>query len=144
MHGRRGVAVVPSGGSRAPAHVRAPVQPALRTPKTRRAMIATAPKVSAPQHLEALARANAVRLARAELKRNLADGAVSAADVFIECPWEAASMSVADVLLSQRRWGSHRCRKFLFGLRISETKPVGALTERQRREVAARLAGFAA
>src|SRR3954452_24442264 len=104
-------------------------------------MIATAPKVSAPQHLEALARANAVRLARAELKRNLAEGAVQAADVFVDCPWEAASMNVADVLLSQRRWGSHRCRKFLFGLRISETKTVGALTERQRREVAARLGG---
>jgi hypothetical protein len=107
-------------------------------------MIATAPKVSAPQHLEALAHANAVRLARAELKRNLAGGDTRAADVFIECPWEAASMTVADVLLSQRRWGSHRCRKFLFGLRISETKTVGALTERQRREVAARLAGPAA
>jgi hypothetical protein len=107
-------------------------------------MIASAPKVSAPQHLDALARANAVRLARADLKRRLADGAVSATDVFTECPWEAASMTVADVLMSQRRWGSHRCRKFLFSLRISETKTVGALTERQRREVAARLAGPAA
>jgi hypothetical protein len=94
-----------------------------------------------PQHLRALERANRVRLARASLKRRIGDGELSAADVFLECPWEAASMSVADVLMSQRRWGAHRCRKLLFGLRISETKTVGALTERQRGELARRLRG---
>src|SRR3954468_19094375 len=116
-HGRRDVRSSPSAGGRGgpPPGARAPpprstVPNPPHDPTTRRAMIATAPKVSAPQHLEALAHANAVRLARAELKRNLAGGAVSAADVFIDCPWEAASMSVADVLMSQRRWGSHRCR----------------------------------
>jgi hypothetical protein len=94
-----------------------------------------------PQHLRALERANAVRLARANLKRKIGDGELSAADVFADCPWEALSMSVADVLMSQRRWGSHRCRKLLFGLRISETKTVGALTDRQRGELARRLQG---
>lgn len=94
-----------------------------------------------PQHLRALERANAVRLARATLKRRIGEGALTAADVFADCPWEAASMSVADVLMSQRRWGSHRCRKLLFGLRISETKTVGALTDRQRTELARRLTG---
>jgi hypothetical protein len=94
-----------------------------------------------PQHLRALERANAVRLARASLKRRIGEGELTAADVFAECPWEASSMSVADVLMSQRRWGSHRCRKLLFGLRISETKTVGALTDRQRAELARRLEG---
>ena len=37
-------------------------------------MDATATMAPAPQHLQALERANAVRLARAELKRRIADG----------------------------------------------------------------------
>ncbi len=50
-------------------------------------------------------------------------------------------MAIGDVLMSQRRWGSTRCRKFLAMFRISETKSVGSLTERQRRELSARLSG---
>jgi hypothetical protein len=41
--------------------------------------------------------------------------------------------------MSQRRWGGTRCRKFLAMFRISETKTVGSLTERQRRALAAQL-----
>ena len=67
----------------------------------------------AAAHLQALQRANAVRLARAELKRRVADGEVSAAEVILRSPWEAESMTVSDLLTSQRRWGSTRCRKFL-------------------------------
>lgn len=89
-----------------------------------------------PQHLQALERANAVRLARAELKRKVADGGVSAAEVILSSPWEAESMSVSDLLTSQRRWGSTRCRKFLQCLRISENKQIGTLTERQRHALA--------
>ena len=72
--------------------------------------IATAP---APQHMQALAQANKVRLARAELKRQVADGELSVADVVLDCPWEAESMTIADLLMSQHRWGRTRCRRFL-------------------------------
>ena len=65
---------------------------------------------TAPQHLTALARANMVRLARAELKRKIADGELTAAEVVLSCPWEVESMTVADLLASQRRWGATRCR----------------------------------
>ena len=92
-----------------------------------------------PQHMRALERANQVRLARAELKRRIADGKVDAADVILECPWEAESMAVADLLMSQRRWGHTRCRKFLAQIPMSEKKPVGSMTERQRRALAAML-----
>jgi hypothetical protein len=34
--------------------------------------------------------------------------------------------------MSQRRWGTTRCRKFLSRHQIPETKPIGTLTERQR------------
>jgi hypothetical protein len=89
-----------------------------------------------PQHLRALQRANAVRLARAELKRKVAEGGVSAAEVILSSPWEAESMSVSDLLTSQRRWGSTRCRKFLQCVPIPENKPIGTLTERQRHALA--------
>ena len=41
-----------------------------------------------PQHMQALAHANRVRLARASLKREIATGAVDAAEIVRECPWE--------------------------------------------------------
>ena len=71
---------------------------------------ATAP---APQHMRALEQANRVRLARAELKRQVAEGEVTAAEVVVACPWEAESMSIADLLMSQHRWGRTRCHRFL-------------------------------
>jgi hypothetical protein len=90
----------------------------------------------APQHLQALERANAVRLARAALKRAIACGEVSAADVIRDAPWEAESMTVADLLTSQRRWGQTRCRRFLQMIPLSESKTVGSMTDRQRRAAA--------
>jgi hypothetical protein len=92
-----------------------------------------------PQHMRALERANQVRLARAELKRRVAAGEVGVAEVILDCPWEAQSMAVADLLTSQRRWGQTRCRKFLAQIPMSEQKTVGSMTERQRRTLAAML-----
>jgi hypothetical protein len=102
-------------------------------------MTAAATIAPAPQHMRALARANEVRLARAELKRCVTDGELTAASVILNCPMEAESMPIADLLASQRRWGNTRCRKFLAAIPMSETKTVGSMTERQRRELALRL-----
>ena len=103
-------------------------------------MTETATMTPDPQRLRALERANAVRLARAELKRRIAGGCVSAAQVILDCPSEASSWSVGDLLMSQRRWGATRCRKFLVQNEISEVKQIGALTERQRHVLAGKLA----
>ena len=92
-----------------------------------------------PQRLRALERANEVRLARAELKRRIADGDMSAAEIILTPPCEASSWAIGELLMSQRRWGSTRCRKFLLRNHINETKPIGALTERQRRLLADQL-----
>jgi len=91
--------------------------------------------------MRALERANRVRLARAELKRLVAEGEVSAAEVVLTSPWEAASMTIADLLLSQHRWGRTRCRRFLASIPMSETKTVGSMTDRQRRALAGLLRG---
>ena len=92
-----------------------------------------------PQHMRALERANKVRLARAELKRGVAIGEIDVAEVILECRWEAQSMAVGDLLMSQRRWGQTRCRKFLAQIPMSEKKTIGSLTDRQRRTLAAML-----
>jgi len=102
-------------------------------------MHATATIAPAPQHLRALSRANEVRLARAELKRRVSTGQITAGDVILESPWEAGSMTVADLLMSQRRWGHQRCRRLLSQIPVSETKTIGSLTERQRLALAALL-----
>jgi hypothetical protein len=92
-----------------------------------------------PQYMRALERANKVRLARAELKRRVADGELQVADLILDCPWEAESMAVADLLMSQHRWGQTRCRKFLAQIPMSEKKTVGSMTDRQRQTLATML-----
>jgi hypothetical protein len=102
-------------------------------------MTASATTTPGPQHLRALQRANEVRLARAELKRGVSTGEVCVADVVLTVPWEAESMTISDLLTAQRRWGHTRCRRFLQGVPMSETKTIGTMTERQRRAIAAML-----
>jgi hypothetical protein len=99
----------------------------------------TATPDAAPQHLRALERANRVRLARAELKRQVLSQATTVVDVVLECPWEAESMELSDLLMSQRRWGRARCRRVLLALGLPENKQIGTLTDRQRRALAAAL-----
>ncbi|HZO36395.1 MAG TPA: hypothetical protein VFB41_05905 [Solirubrobacteraceae bacterium] len=41
-------------------------------------------------------------------------------------------MTIADLLMSQRRWGVTRCRKLLQYVPMSETKEIGSMTTRQR------------
>jgi hypothetical protein len=93
----------------------------------------------APQHLRALEHANRVRLARAELKRRIAAGDSCVSEVVLESPWEARSMELSELLMSQKRWGRERCRRLLLALGIPENKQVGTLTDRQRTALAAML-----
>jgi hypothetical protein len=93
----------------------------------------TAMMDAAPQHLKALEQANRVRLARADLKRQVASQETTAATVVLNCPWEASSMELSDLLMSQRRWGRARCRRLLLSLGLPENKHIGTLTPRQRR-----------
>src|SRR5687768_2837797 len=87
---------------------------------------------SQEQHLRALEYANRVRLARARMKRMIGAGELPAAEVVLSCPWQAHSMSISDLLMSQKRWGRTRCRRLLVSLSVPENKQVGTLTERQR------------
>src|SRR5947209_19833735 len=93
------------------------------------------------QRRDALAHANRLRVARAGLKRRIAAGEVSAAEVILRSSWELESMPIANLLMSQRGWGQQRCRGFLIAIGIRENKPIGSMTERQRSALAAELVG---
>jgi len=92
------------------------------------------------QRMRALVQANAVRHARAELKRSIAQGELSAADVILRCPEVAQRWTIAELLVAQHRWGTTRCRKFLQRHGINEMKAIGELTDRQAQVLATALA----
>lgn len=87
----------------------------------------------------ALELANDVRRQRAELRRQLADGRLSAAELLLDPPPAAGRWPITELLMSQRRWGRVKCRKFLAKNQIGESKTVRDLTERQRRLLADQL-----
>ena len=53
---------------------------------------------SPPDRLLALERANEIRRARAQLKRRIGAGHLSAAEVIVDCPVEARRWPVAELL----------------------------------------------
>ncbi len=99
--------------------------------------------VRRPQQLLALERANAIRRARSELKRRIGAGELSATEIILDCPVEASRWPLAQLLASQRNWGSAKSREFLYRNGISEVKRVGDLTDRQRRLLAEELRRYA-
>jgi hypothetical protein len=110
------------------------IEPAVVEPQTE-----SPPSRGTSQCMQALARANQVRLARAALKRDVSAGRRRVAEVVLECPWEAESMSLSELLCSQRRWGRARSRKLLSSIALNEGKRLGTLTDRQRRILVAAL-----
>ena len=90
-----------------------------------------------PQCLAALERANDVRLARAQVKRRVRAGGLTAAEVVLTSTWQTRTMSVGELLMSQRGWGRVRARRLLLSLAVPENKQIGTLTERQRLAIAA-------
>jgi hypothetical protein len=92
-----------------------------------------------PQCLQALEQANQVRFARADLKRRVKAGGVAAAEVVLSSPWQTRTMSVGELLMSQRGWGRTRTRRLLASLAVPENKQIATLTERQRLAIVATL-----
>jgi hypothetical protein len=95
------------------------------------------PEGSARQRLSALDRANHIRLTRSTLKRRLRAGEVAAADTILSGSGDTDTMTVAELLISQRGWGPTRSAKMLRSVSLSEKKTLGSLTERQRVMLAA-------
>jgi hypothetical protein len=97
--------------------------------------------IAAAQRLEALRRANEIRIGRAQLKKNLATGGVRIANVLATPPECAKTQKVHDLLLALPKYGPARVAHLLAHCRISPSKTVAGLSDRQRKELIGRLSG---
>ena len=80
----------------------------------------------------ALSRANEVRRRRAKLKRQLRDGRVQLEEVLAKPADYLATAEIFDLLLAAPKLGPVKAARLLTLARVSQTKTVGRLTERQR------------
>lgn len=90
---------------------------------------ATTERPYVPQHMQALARANEVRLYQASVKQKIEAGDLSVEEALRDP--RMGSMSIAGLLRAQKRWGYGRVRAFLRRVAISENRRIDALTPRQ-------------
>src|SRR5215212_6301228 len=94
-----------------------------------------APLRSLDQRMEALRRANEVRVERARLKKDLKVGDVTIEDVLLNPPDYLLTAKVFDMLVAVPKFGRVKATRFLNQCRISQSKTVGGLSERQRSEL---------
>jgi hypothetical protein len=99
------------------------------------AMPSTAPERSLTQRLDALNRANLVRTRRAKLKKDLKAGRASIHDLLTSTPEFLETAKVFDLLLAVPKYGRVKVNKVLTQCRISPSKTIGGLSERQRDEL---------
>ena len=96
---------------------------------------AQAPIRSLDQRMEALRRANDIRVRRAQLKKELKDGRARIEDILREPPEYVSTAKVFDMLMAVPKFGRVKAARFLNTCRISQSKTVGGLSERQRAEL---------
>jgi hypothetical protein len=94
-----------------------------------------APLRSLDQRMEALRRANEIRVRRAQLKKDLKSGAVRIEDILSDPPEYVGTAKVVDILMAVPKFGRVKAARFLNQCRISQSKTVGGLSERQRGEL---------
>ena len=113
-----------------------PMPPATKTPTK---PLVAAPERSLDQRMEALKRANEIRSARAQLKRDLKGGRRSIHDLLLEPPEYVETAKVFDMLLAVPKYGRVKVNKVLQLCRISPSKTIGGLSQRQRTELVSML-----
>jgi hypothetical protein len=101
------------------------------SPKTQ----AQAPERSLDQRMEALRRANDIRVRRAQLKKDLKDSRVQIEEILQDPPEYVETAKVFDILMAVPKFGRVKAARFLNTCRISQSKTVGGLSERQRAEL---------
>ncbi len=94
-----------------------------------------APERSLHQRMDALARANQIRTQRAQLKRDLKAGRLSIEALLLRPPEYVETAKVFDMLLAVPKYGRVKVNKILAHCRISPSKTIGGLSERQRSEL---------
>src|SRR5689334_8708822 len=99
----------------------------------------TAPERSLNQRMDALARANEIRIKRAQLKRDLKAGRRSIHSLLLDPPEYVETAKVFDMLLAVPKYGRVKVNKVLQQCRISPSKTIGGLSQRQRAELVSML-----
>src|SRR4030095_7730437 len=85
--------------------------------------------------MEALKRAHDIRVRRAQLKKDLKTGAANIDDVLRNPPDYVSTAKVFDILMAVPKFGRVKAARFLNQCRISQSKTVGGLSDRQRAEL---------
>ncbi|MDX6670325.1 MAG: hypothetical protein QOI91_688 [Solirubrobacteraceae bacterium] len=96
---------------------------------------AAAPERSLVQRMDALGKANEIRTRRAQLKRDLKSGRMSIHKLLLAPPEWIETAKVLDMLLAVPKYGRVKANKILTQCRISPSKTIGGLSERQRSEL---------
>src|SRR3954454_16674839 len=94
-----------------------------------------APERSLAQRMDALKRANEIRTERARLKRELKAGRAQIHGMLLDPPEYLETAQVVDLLLAVPKYGRVKVNRILTHCRISPSKTIGALSERQRNEL---------
>ena len=87
--------------------------------------------------MKALRRANEIRTARAQLKRDLKAGKVKIEQLLRDPPEYVLSAKAFDMIVAVPKYGRVKANKILTQCRISPSKTIGGLSERQRAELVA-------
>jgi hypothetical protein len=101
--------------------------------------LVAAPERSLQQRMDALQRANQIRTRRAQLKRDLKSGRRSIHDLLLDPPDYVETAKVFDMLLAVPKYGRVKVNKVLQQCRISPSKTIGGLSQRQRTELVSML-----
>ena len=89
--------------------------------------------------MDALKRANEIRTERARLKRDLKGGRAKIQELLLDPPEYLQTAKVFDLLLAVPKYGRVKANRILNQCRISPSKTIGGLSERQRNELVASL-----
>ena len=79
--------------------------------------------------------ANDIRVRRAQLKNDLKDGTVQIEGILLDPPEYVSTAKVFDMLMAVPKFGRVKAARLLNQCRISQSKTVGGLSERQRAEL---------
>ena len=123
---------VRGGSGRGSACIIAAVPPAAPT-QTKSSGVA--PERSLTQRMDALKRANDVRTRRATLKRDLRAGRTQIHGLLLDPPEFLQTAKVFDLLMAVPKYGRVKVNRILTQCRISPSKTIGGLSERQRNEL---------
>ena len=94
-----------------------------------------APERSLTQRMDALRRANEIRSERARLKRDLKASRAQIQPLLLDPPDYLLTAKVFDLLLAVPKYGRVKVNRILTHCRISPSKTIGGLSERQRNEL---------